>query len=316
MTKYIRNPFSIGDSGTIDRPAYHKVAPQLIKQTIAIALKEDLGRVGDITSRAIIPETAIAQGSIRAREAGVLAGIDLAIASFEMCAIDKKIELTPHKQDGNSLKAGDNILDIVGPARPMLAAERVALNYISHLSAIASLTRLYVEAVKGTKARICCTRKTTPHLRIFEKYAVRQGGGINHRFGLDDGILIKDNHIAVAGSVTKSVAAALANMPSRNGYDKNKLGDMRVEVEVERLEQVEEAIMAGAHIILLDNMPLATLRKAVALIDGRAEIEASGGVELKNVRAIAETGVDYISVGRLTHSVPNLDFGLDFDLSA
>lgn len=305
MTKNIRNPFSIGDRDTIDRPAYHKVAPQFIKQTIAIALKEDLGRAGDITSRAIIPETATAKGAIQAREAGVLAGIDLAIASFEMCAIDKKIELTPHKQDGNSFKAGDNILDIVGPARPMLAAERVALNYISHLSAIASLTRLYVEAIQGTKARICCTRKTTPHLRIFEKYAVRMGGGINHRFGLDDGILIKDNHIAVAGSVAKSVAAALAN----------KQANMRVEVEVEQLEQVEEAIMAGAHIILLDNMPLATLREAVALIDGRAEIEASGGVNLENVRAIAESGVDYISVGRLTHSVPNLDFGLDFELS-
>jgi len=306
MTSDIRNPFSIGTTDTIDRPAFHKIAPQLIKQTIAIALKEDLGRTGDITSRAIIPETATARGAIKAREAGVLAGIDLAIASFEMCAIDKKIELTPHKQDGNSFKAGDSILDIVGPARPMLAAERVALNYMSHLSAIASLTRLYVEAIKGTKARICCTRKTTPHLRIFEKYAVRQGGGINHRFGLDDGILIKDNHIAVAGSVAKSVSAALAN----------KQNDMRVEVEVERLEQVEEAIMAGAHIILLDNMPLATLREAVSLIGGRAEIEASGGVNIENVRAIAETGVDYISVGRLTHSVPNLDFGLDFDLSA
>jgi len=306
MTSDIRNPFSIGTTDTIDRPAFHKIAPQLIKQTIAIALKEDLGRTGDITSRAIIPETATARGAIKAREAGVLAGIDLAIASFEMCAIDKKIELTPHKQDGNSFKAGDSILDIVGPARPMLAAERVALNYMSHLSAIASLTRLYVEAIKGTKARICCTRKTTPHLRIFEKYAVRQGRGINHRFGLDDGILIKDNHIAVAGSVAKSVSAALAN----------KQNDMRVEVEVERLEQVEEALMAGAHIILLDNMPLATLREAVSLIGGRAEIEASGGVKLENVRAIAETGVDYISVGRLTHSVPNLDFGLDFDLSA
>jgi len=306
MTSDIRNPFSIGTTDTIDRPAFHKIAPQLIKQTIAIALKEDLGRTGDITSRAIIPETATARGAIKAREAGVLAGIDLAIASFEMCAIDKKIELTPHKQDGNEFKACDSILDIVGPARPMLAAERVALNYMSHLSAIASLTRLYVEAIKGTKARICCTRKTTPHLRIFEKYAVRQGGGINHRFGLDDGILIKDNHIAVAGSVAKSVSAALAN----------KQGDMRVEVEVERLEQVEEAIMAGAHIILLDNMPLATLREAVSLIGGRAEIEVSGGVKIENVRAIAETGVDYISVGRLTHSVPNLDFGLDFDLSA
>jgi len=311
MTNDIRNPFSSGMTDTIDRPAFHKIAPQLIKQTIAIALKEDLGRTGDITSRAIIPETATARGAIKAREAGVLAGIDLAIASFEMCAIDKKIELTPHKQDGNSFEAGDSILDIVGPARPMLAAERVALNYMSHLSAIASLTRLYVEAVQGTKARICCTRKTTPHLRIFEKYAVRQGGGINHRFGLDDGILIKDNHIAVAGSVAKSVSAALANKPN-----KDEVGEMRVEVEVDRLEQVEEAISAGAQIILLDNMPLATLREAIALIGGRAEIEASGGVNLENVRAIAETGVDYISVGRLTHSVPNLDFGLDFDLSA
>ncbi len=225
------------------------------------------------------------------------------------CRLSKKcdpsIELKAVKQDGQNLTAGDTVLQIQGNGRAVLAAERVALNYLGHLSGIASLTRVYVDAIKGTQARITCTRKTTPNMRALEKYAVRCGGGVNHRFGLDDGVLIKDNHIAVAGGVAAAVKAALAGA-----------GHMvRVEIEVDTLAQLEEALNAGAQAVLLDNMPPETLREAMHIIKGRAAAEASGNVSLETVKAIAETGVDYISVGRLTHSAPCLDLGLDFEIS-
>lgn len=278
------------------------LASSVVQNAIDIALREDLGRAGDITSQAVIPESAFARGVIAARETGILAGLDLAMAAFHKCSPEIKIEA--QKQDGDSVKKGDTVLSLAGQARAVLAGERVALNYLGHLSGIASQTALYVAALKGTKARITCTRKTTPHLRALEKYAVRAGGGFNHRFGLDDGILIKDNHIAVAGGVAVAVKAALA-----------QAGHMvRVEVEVDTLAQLEEALKAGAQAVLLDNMSCENLRKAVDLIAGRAIAEASGNVNLQTVRDIAQTGVDYISVGRITHSAPSLDLGLDFSV--
>lgn len=275
----------------------------LVQQAVETALAEDFGRAGDITSQLVVPKTAQAKGVIAARQNGVLAGLDLAMQAFQKC--DPSIELKAVKQDGQNLTAGDTVLQIQGNGRAVLAAERVALNYLGHLSGIASLTRVYVDAIKGTQARITCTRKTTPNMRALEKYAVRCGGGVNHRFGLDDGVLIKDNHIAVAGGVAAAVKAALAGA-----------GHMvRVEIEVDTLAQLEEALNAGAQAVLLDNMPPETLREAMHIIKGRAAAEASGNVSLETVKAIAETGVDYISVGRLTHSAPCLDLGLDFEIS-
>lgn len=275
----------------------------LVQQAVETALAEDFGRAGDITSQLVVPKTAQAKGVIAARQNGVLAGLDLAMQAFQKC--DPSIELKAVKQDGQNLTAGDTVLQIQGNGRAVLAAERVALNYLGHLSGIASLTRAYVDAIKGTQARITCTRKTTPNMRALEKYAVRCGGGVNHRFGLDDGVLIKDNHIAVAGGVAAAVEAALAGA-----------GHMvRVEIEVDTLAQLEEALNAGAQAVLLDNMPPDTLREAMHIIKGRAAAEASGNVSLETVKAIAETGVDYISVGRLTHSAPCLDLGLDFEIS-
>ncbi|MGC6475752.1 MAG: carboxylating nicotinate-nucleotide diphosphorylase [Parvibaculales bacterium] len=275
----------------------------LVEQAVETALAEDFGRAGDITSQLVVPETAQAKGVIAARQDGVLAGLGLAMQAFQKC--DPLIELKAVKQDGQKLTAGDAVLEIQGNGRAVLAAERVALNYLGHLSGIASLTHAYVAAIKGTQARITCTRKTTPNLRALEKYAVRCGGGVNHRFGLDDGVLIKDNHIAVAGGVTAAVQAALAGA-----------GHMiRVEIEVDTLAQLDEALAAGAQAVLLDNMPPETLREAIAMINGRAVAEASGNVSLDTVKEIAETGVDYISVGRLTHSAPCLDLGLDFEIS-
>ena len=275
----------------------------LVQQAVETALAEDFGRAGDITSQLVVPKTAQAKGVIAARQNGVLAGLDLAMQAFQKC--DPSIELKAVKQDGQNLTAGDTVLQIQGNGRAVLAAERVALNYLGHLSGIASLTRVYVDAIKGTQARITCTRKTTPNMRALEKYAVRCGGGVNHRFGLDDGVLIKDNHIAVAGGVAAAVKAALAGA-----------GHMvRVEIEVDTLAQLEEALNAGAQAVLLDNMPPETLREAMHIIKGRAAAEASGNVSLETIKAIAETGVDYISVGRLTHSAPCLDLGLDFEIS-
>lgn len=264
------------------------------------ALEEDLGRAGDITSDLIIPATKKAKAKLAARKPGTIAGLIAAECAFSV--VDPDLKFTARVPDGSQVKAGAVVATIEGSARSILAAERVALNFTGHLSGVATATRALVDAVKGTKARIVETRKTTPGLRLLEKYAVRCGGGFNHRLGLDDAVLIKDNHIAAAGSITKAVKAARAGTAHM----------VKIEVEVDTLKQLEEALKIGVNTILLDNMPPDTLRKAVAMAKGRAVLEASGNISLATVRAVAETGVDYISSGAITHSVTNLDLGLDF----
>jgi nicotinate-nucleotide pyrophosphorylase (carboxylating) len=271
----------------------------LVADAVHAALKEDLGRAGDITSLATIPEKAKAEAIISARKPGTLAGLALAEAAF--AALDPSVSFKALKRDGDRLAAGAVVARVRGPARAVLSAERVALNYLCHLSGIATETARLVSLVAHTDARICCTRKTTPGLRAFEKYAVRCGGGWNHRFGLDDAILIKDNHIAVAGGVAEAIRRARAFAGHL----------VRIEVEVDSLDQLAEALTAGPDIVLLDNMKPAMLKKAVALAAGRARTEASGGITPDTVAAVAETGVDYISSGWITHSAPALDLGLD-----
>lgn len=271
----------------------------LVTEIVRTALREDFGRAGDITSMATISERARAKAVIAAREPGTLAGLALAERAF--AELDQAVEFKALKSDGDRLAAGAVVCRISGPARAILAAERVALNFLGHLSGIASETARLVECVAHTKARICCTRKTTPGLRAFEKYAVRCGGGWNHRFGLDDAMLIKDNHIAVAGGVGEAILRAR----SFSGHL------VKIEVEVDNLDQLDEAIAAGVDVVLLDNMKPPMLRRAVELVEGRALIEASGGITIDSVAAIAETGVDYISSGWITHSAPSLDLGLD-----
>jgi len=274
----------------------------LIDAAVEAALKEDLGRAGDITSQATVPAAARAQAVLRARDDGRVAGLDLARCAFRL--MDPGLQIAVVHGDGQDVRPGDVIAAVEGNARAILSGERVALNYLGHLSGIATATRALVRATEGTKAKICCTRKTTPGLRAFEKYAVRAGGGINHRFGLDDGILIKDNHIAVAGGVARAIEAA-----------KGTVGHMvKIEVEVDTLDQLEEALKIGVDVVLLDNMTPETLAKAVALIDGRAVSEASGRVTAERVPAIAGSGVDFISAGWITHSAPCLDIGLDIDI--
>jgi len=273
--------------------------PMLIEDVIDRTLAEDLGRAGDITTLATIPASARTRAVIAARERGVIAGSDLAIAAFRR--LDQSIRFDTHVADGVSVSKGDVALAIEGPARAILSAERTALNFVGRLSGIASLTARYVEEVKNTKARIVCTRKTTPGLRAFEKHAVRCGGGFNHRFGLDDAILIKDNHIAVAGGVTKALRAAKAFAGHL----------VKIEIEVDTLDQLDEVIHEGADVVLLDNMTPAQLKDAVVRLKGKMLTEASGGVTLETVAAIAESGVDMISVGALTHSAKVLDLGLD-----
>ena len=274
----------------------------LVEEAVSRALAEDLGRAGDITSAATIPADATASGVIAAREAGVIAGLALAATAFRQ--MDTAIEFLPAVADGESVERGAIIARVAGNARAILSAERVALNFLGHLSGIATLTRRYADAVSHTKARITCTRKTIPGLRAFEKYAVRCGGGSNHRFGLDDAILIKDNHIAVAGGVAEAIRRAQAF----SGHL------VKIEVEVDTLDQLKEALQAGADAILLDNMPPATLTEAVAIAAGKAVLEASGGITLETVAAVAETGVDFISAGALTHSARALDLGLDVEV--
>lgn len=273
--------------------------PMLIEDVIDRTLAEDLGRAGDITTLATIPASARARAVIAARESGVIAGSDLAIAAFRR--LDQSIQFDTHMADGAFVSKGDVALAIEGPAHAILSAERTSLNFIGRLSGIASLTARYVEKVKHTKTRIVCTRKTTPGLRSFEKHAVRCGGGFNHRFGLDDAILIKDNHIAVAGGVTKALRAAKAFAGHL----------VKIEIEVDTLDQLDEVIREGADVVLLDNMTPAHLKDAVARVKGKILTEASGGVTLETVVAIAESGVDMISVGALTHSAKVLDLGLD-----
>jgi nicotinate-nucleotide pyrophosphorylase (carboxylating) len=272
----------------------------LIEPQVRAALEEDLGRAGDITTDAIIPPETRAKAVIAAREGGAVAGLIAAALAFDL--IDRDVRFVALKPDGSPIARGDAVAEIEGSARTILTAERVALNYLGRLSGVATATRALVDAVEGTRARIICTRKTTPGLRILEKYAVRCGGGLNHRFGLDDAVLIKDNHIAAAGGVARAIERL-----------RGRLGPMvKIEVEVDTLEQLDEALSAGAEAILLDNMAPDIMRRAVALTKGRAKLEASGGVTLERVRAIAESGVDFISSGALTHSARALDVGLDF----
>jgi len=272
----------------------------IIEEAVAQALREDLGLAGDITSAAIIPPDQVSEARIVAREAGVIAGLPVAQAAFQ--GIDEHVSFTATAADGHRVEAGDELARITGKSRAILSAERVALNFIGRLSGIATLTAQYVSAAAGTQARITCTRKTTPGLRALEKYAVRAGGGVNHRFGLFDGLLIKDNHVAAAGGIKPAVRRARA-----------AAGHMvRIELEVDTLAQLHEALALGVDAILLDNMSPDELRQAVVTASGRALLEASGGVNLETVGAIAATGVDLISAGALTHSARCMDVALDF----
>ena len=274
------------------------------EQLIDLALDEDLTG-GDVTTLATIPAEATAKGVLLVKQDGVISGMRVAADIF--ARVDPRIGVIPTACDGDRVTAGTVIARIEGPARGVLSGERVALNLLQRLSGVATITAAFVDAVSGTKATIIDTRKTTPGLRALEKAAVRDGGGLNHRFGLGDGVLIKDNHLAAVGGpdrVTKAVRAARAYAPHT----------LKIEVEVTTLPEVEEAIAAGADIILLDNMNPAEMAEAVKLVNGRALLEASGGVRLETVRAIAESGVDLISVGALTHSAPSLDISLDFDV--
>lgn len=273
----------------------------LIEDAVARALREDLCDAGDITTNACIPAGARSRAVIAARESGVIAGVELARAAFRQ--VDPAIRIDIENGDGARADAGGVVLRIDGPSRGILTAERVALNFLGHLSGVATATAALVDSVKGTKAKIVCTRKTTPGLRAFEKHAVRCGGGANHRFGLYDAVLIKDNHIAAAGGVAKALRAAKASAGHL----------VKIEIEVDTLAQLEEALKEGTDAVLLDNMSIDDLKRAVALASGRAVLEASGNVTLATVRAIAETGVDCISSGWITHSAPSLDLGLDFE---
>jgi nicotinate-nucleotide pyrophosphorylase (carboxylating) len=276
-----------------------------IRDLVRAALSEDVG-AGDVTTLATVPAEAGAQAFIRAREPLVLAGIAVAEAVFD--ELSPAIKMKRAARDGQSLEAGATLLELAGPAQPLLTGERVALNFLQRLSGIATLTARFVQAVKGTRARLLDTRKTTPGLRRLEKYAVVCGGGTNHRTGLYDMVLIKDNHLAaLKGEAPNAIAAAITR--ARRQYP-----DLKIEVEADTLEQVGQALAAGANLILLDNMNLQQLRTAAGACAGRAQTEASGGVNLDSVRAIAETGVDFISVGALTHSARAVDIGLDFEL--
>ena len=278
------------------------LSPLAIDDVVNRALDEDLGRAGDVTSIATIAEDARAHAVLVARRAGRIAGLPLAVATFRKLAPEIQIEVDI--RDGAAVSAGAQILRIKAPARAVLAGERTALNFVGRLSGVATLTADYVRHTAGTKARICCTRKTTPGLRALEKYAVRCGGGFNHRFGLDDAILIKDNHIAVAGGIRAVLARARANVGHL----------VKIEIEVDTLDQLVDVLGTGlADAVLLDNMDIPTLSEAVRLARGRVMLEASGGVTLNSIAEIAATGVDYISSGALTHSAPNFDVALDID---
>lgn len=264
-------------------------------------LAEDLGDVGDITSAAVIPADAVFAGVMDSRDSIIVAGLDLAEAFFR--ALDPDVAIERLVQDGDRVTPGTDLMRLRGRARAMLTAERSALNTVQHLSGIATLARTYADAIAGTGATLLDTRKTLPGLRVLEKYATRTGGARNHRMGLWDAAMIKDNHVAVAGSVEEAVRRAVA------------AGIAEVIVEVDRLEQIAPALAAGATHLLLDNMAPDTLRQAVALVGGRVPTEASGGIRLDTIRAVAETGVTFISVGRLTQSAPAADIGLDFELA-
>ncbi len=276
------------------------LSPLLLEPMVRAALLEDLGRAGDLTTDAIIPTGARARAVLQARETGVVAGLDLAVIAFRLADPGLSVEVL--KGDGARVQPGDDIAVVEGPARGLLTGERVALNFLGHLSGVASATASIVDAIAHTRAKVVDTRKTLPGLRAVQKHAVRLGGGANHRFGLDDAVLIKDNHIAVAGGLTIAVERARAYVGHL----------VQIEVEVDTLDQLREALAAGVHAVLLDNMDPDRLRQAVAIVDGRAVTEASGRINLQTAPAIAESGVDLISVGWLTHSARVLDIGLDY----
>ena len=274
-----------------------------LAEFVARVLAEDMGSGGDVTSKATIDPGARFTAEMNCREPIVVAGLDIALAFFR--ALDREVRIERLVRDGDQVAAGAVLMRLDGNARAMLAAERSALNTLQHLSGIATLTRAYVDAIAGTGATLLDTRKTVPGLRLLAKYAARMGGADNHRMRMDDGLLIKDNHVGVAGGVAAAVRAAKAHDTG-----------LQVQVEIDRIDQIEPALAAGAERLLLDNMAPEMLREAVALVAGRVPTEASGGVRLDTIRAIAESGVDYISVGRITQSAPAVDIGLDYVLTA
>ncbi|WP_299890264.1 carboxylating nicotinate-nucleotide diphosphorylase [uncultured Ruegeria sp.] len=273
----------------------------VLEPMIKTALMEDLGSYGDVTTRTVIPDGVTYQARLNAREDAVVSGMQVAAIAFRL--VDPSLEVTSHTQDGAACRSGDSLMTISGSAASILSGERVALNFAGRLTGIATQTAAFVEQTKGTSARVTCTRKTTPGLRMVEKLAVLHGGGFNHRYSLSDAILIKDNHIAAAGGIRQVLDAAKAQASHM----------MAVEIEVDRLDQLAEVLeVGGASVVLLDNMDNDTLREAVSMVDGRIRTEASGNVTLDRIASIAATGVDYISSGALTHSVRTVDLGLDF----
>ncbi|MCL2392348.1 MAG: carboxylating nicotinate-nucleotide diphosphorylase [Oscillospiraceae bacterium] len=270
-----------------------------LDEFLLTSLREDIG-TGDVTTNSCVPEDAVSSGVFRAKEPGIICGIGIAARVFEL--VDSCIKVTPKVNDGEPVKTGDIIAEISGKSRSILTAERTALNLLQHMSGVATKTAEAVKSISGTHAKIVDTRKIMPNLRVLDKYAVRMGGGSNHRFNLSDGVLIKDNHISAAGGITNAVRLARSSCPQT----------LKIEVETESLEQVNEAIDAGADIIMLDNMPPKLMAQAVQLIAGRALTEASGNMGERDLRAVAQTGVDFISIGALTHSVKALDISLKF----
>jgi len=279
------------------------ISPLVIEDAIYRALDEDLGRAGDVTSIATVPEGTRGQAIVVARQAGTIAGLPLVEAAFRK--LDPSVEIAGHTRDGKAVAAKTALMTVSGDARAILSAERVALNFAGHLSGIATATAEFVRLISHTNARICETRKTTPGLRALQKYAVRCGGGHNHRFGLDDAILIKDNHIAVAGGIR----GVLERAKAAAGHL------VKIEIEVDTLDQLRQVLEVGlADVALLDNMDPPTMKKAVEMCKGRLVLEASGGITLKSAATVAETGVDYLSSGAITHSSPNLDVALDIEM--
>jgi nicotinate-nucleotide pyrophosphorylase (carboxylating) len=279
------------------------ISPLEVEASVNRSLEEDLGRAGDVTSIATVPEDTRGRAIVVARKPGVVSGLPWVDAAFRRLSPEMKIAATT--RDGAAITAGAKLMTIEGNARAILSAERTALNFIGHMSGIATATAEFVKRIAHTKARIICTRKTAPGLRAVEKYAIRCGGGYNHRFGLDDAMLIKDNHIAVAGGIS----AVLKRAKQAAGHL------VKIEIEVDSLEQLEEVLKVGlADVVLIDNFDPDSMRRAVAMVAGRLIIEASGGITLASAAAIAETGVDYLSSGSLTHSVQNLDIGLDIEM--
>ncbi|MDF2372350.1 MAG: carboxylating nicotinate-nucleotide diphosphorylase [Rhizobiaceae bacterium] len=278
------------------------LSPLLVEQSVRTALEEDLGRAGDITSQATIAADRRAIVHVVSRQKGIVAGLPLLASAFR--TLDAAMDIQLKFNDGDPIEPGDVLARIEGNARAILAAERVGLNFLMHLSGIATLTAAYAAQIAHTDARVCCTRKTLPGLRVVGKYAVRCGGGSNHRFGLDDAVLIKDNHIAIAGGVASAIEAAKAYCGHL----------VQVEVEVDTLVQLEEALAAAPDCILLDNMDPAQLIEAVRINNGRCKLEASGNIDLTTIKAVAETGVDYISTSKITMAAPTLDIGLDIEI--